>query len=73
MRIWGGGLIETEEFYRLCDENGIMIWQEFIQSSSGIDNRPCQEEEFLELLKKNAAAAVKEKKPYGAGGLQRRK
>lgn len=66
VRIWGGGLIETEEFYRLCDENGIVIWQEFIQSSSGIDNRPCQEEEFLELLKKNAAAAVKEKRNHTA-------
>jgi beta-mannosidase len=29
IRIWGGGLIETDDFYRLCDELGIMVWQDF--------------------------------------------
>lgn len=29
MRSWGGGLVETETFYDLCDELGIMVWQEF--------------------------------------------
>jgi len=28
-RAWGGGIIETDEFYRLCDEKGIMVYQEF--------------------------------------------
>lgn len=28
IRVWGGGLIETEEFYRLCNELGIMVWQD---------------------------------------------
>lgn len=64
VRIWGGGLIEKEEFYDLCDENGIMIWQEFIQSSSGIDNKPCEDPEFLSLLKKSAASAVAEKRNH---------
>jgi len=27
-RAWGGGIVETEEFYRLCDEKGIMVYQE---------------------------------------------
>lgn len=65
-RVWGGGLIEKEEFYRLCDENGILIWQEFIQSSSGIDNCPPEAEDFLSLLKKNSLAAVKEKRNHTA-------
>lgn len=64
VRVWGGGLIEKEVFYDLCDENGILIWQEFIQSSSGIDNRPGEDAEFLELLKTAATAAVKEKRNH---------
>ncbi|WP_338876426.1 sugar-binding domain-containing protein [Spirosoma sp. SC4-14] len=29
IRIWGGGLIETEHFYTICNELGIMVWQDF--------------------------------------------
>jgi hypothetical protein len=29
LRSWGGGLVETEEFFDLCDELGMMVWQEF--------------------------------------------
>ncbi len=28
-RIWGGGLLETEEFYDTCNELGVMVWQDF--------------------------------------------
>ena len=28
-RAWGGGIIETDTFYRLCDEKGLMVYQEF--------------------------------------------
>jgi beta-mannosidase len=30
VRHWGGGYYETDEFYSLCDELGIMIWQDFM-------------------------------------------
>lgn len=30
LRVWGGGIYENNEFYNLCDQNGILIWQEFM-------------------------------------------
>lgn len=29
LRAWGGGIVEPDFFYRMCDENGIMVYQEF--------------------------------------------
>ncbi|NLY51645.1 MAG: glycoside hydrolase family 2 protein [Firmicutes bacterium] len=32
IRIWGGGQYESDDFYDLCDEKGLMIWQDFMFS-----------------------------------------
>ena len=34
IRVWGGGQYESEFFYRLCDELGLMVWQDFMFSCS---------------------------------------
>ncbi len=30
IRVWGGGLYERDEFYSICDKEGIMVWQDLM-------------------------------------------
>lgn len=30
LRVWGGGQYETNEFYELADQYGILIWQDLM-------------------------------------------
>jgi len=64
LRVWGGGLIESSEFYRACDENGLLVWQEFTHSSSGIDSIPSDDPGFLEHLVREARQVVRARRHH---------
>ncbi|GIG35865.1 hypothetical protein Cpa01nite_12460 [Cellulomonas pakistanensis] len=58
LRVWGGGLVETEDFYDACDRAGLLVWQELSQSSSGVQSAPSEDPAFVDLLRREAAAVV---------------
>lgn len=58
LRVWGGGLVETPEFYELCDRLGLLVWQEFVQSSSGIESVPSDDPEFVRTMVEDARQIV---------------
>ncbi|CAI6083150.1 glycoside hydrolase family 2 protein [Cohnella sp. JJ-181] len=64
VRVWGGGVIEKSVFYELCDRHGILVWQEFVQSGSGMDSIPPKDPAYLALLGAAAEAAIKDRRNY---------
>ena len=55
LRVWGGGIYEADAFYDLCDEYGIMVWQDFIFACSMYPG----DEEFLQNVRAEAVDNVK--------------
>lgn len=47
LRVWGGGMYESEDFYDACDKYGILVWQDFIFANSAY---PFYETAFLDNL-----------------------
>jgi beta-mannosidase len=64
IRVWGGGFIESEYFYGLCDKYGIFVWQDFIQSSSGLDNHPSDDDAFVAKFMDTVRCAVDVKRNH---------
>ena len=56
LRIWGGGYYESDEFYELCDEKGILLWQDFMFACQPY---PFFDEDFLANVKKEIEYNIK--------------
>lgn len=59
LRVWGGAFLEREIFYNLCDEEGLLVWQEFPLSSSGVDNDAPRDKHAIGDLKKIATDYIR--------------
>ncbi len=55
IRIWGGGQYEPDYFYEICDELGILIWQDFMFSCMPYPSHP----EFLESVRTEVTQQVR--------------
>ncbi len=54
LRIWGGGITNKEVFFDICDELGIMVWQEFPLAC----NNYTDDETYLEVLEQEARSII---------------
>lgn len=55
IRVWGGGIYESDEFYELCDQYGLLVWQDFMFACAVYPGDP----EFLNNVKQEAIDNVK--------------
>lgn len=54
IRVWGGGIVETDHFYNLCDELGLLVWQDLLFACG---NYPAHDE-FCELVREETIVQV---------------
>lgn len=55
LRVWGGGIYEYDRFYDLCDQNGILVWQDFMFACAMFPG----DEAFLNNVKAEATDNIK--------------
>ncbi len=63
LRVWGGGIYETDDFYDLCDAKGILVWQDCINACGAY---PAAEIEFFENYKSEIIHNVRRLSPYAS-------
>lgn len=59
LRVWGGGLREKRAFYDLCDELGLLVWQEFPFACLFLGSYP-RDPAYLTLVDQECSAIVRQ-------------
>ncbi len=59
IRVWGGGIYETDEFYGLCDELGLLVWQDFPFACAAYSEESPLRELVVEEARQNVARLAK--------------
>ncbi len=54
VRVWGGGIVNKESFFDLCDELGILVWQEFPLACNLYPDTPY----YLQILEQEATSII---------------
>ncbi len=47
VRVWGGGIYESDDFYDLCDELGLMVWQDALFACAAYAEEPPLRDEVV--------------------------
>ncbi len=55
LRVWGGGIVNKESFFELCDEKGILVWQEFPLACNDYEGTP----HYLKILEQESGSIIK--------------
>lgn len=61
LRMWGGSYIQPDWFFDLCDEMGIMIWQEFPLACA----RYSDDQKYLDVLAQESESIIKQLRTHG--------
>jgi beta-mannosidase len=65
LRVWGGGIYENDIFYELCDEKGILVWQDFMFACAMYPG----DKAFLDNVQQEAIDQVKRLRNYASVAL----
>ncbi|WP_423463161.1 glycoside hydrolase family 2 protein [Promicromonospora sp. MS192] len=55
LRVWGGGIYESDDFYDVCDEKGVLVWQDILLACAAYPEEEPHRSEFEAELRENAA------------------